>query len=628
MSKNVLNILLENPQDVFKLFTNDSENSNYFNDLIKNILNPISKDYSVLDEIYTDGLDSSQIYGQAKIVINGVGESLLMDKIPELKDKFGISPVTDDSREDEDDDISDEDNELDTEGNFTGFENTTENLEDGEALTAEEDSESEEKEDEDEEEKDEDEEEEEDQDDGIKEKDEEPIAESHHTINKDVHGLNDEFFDIDEFNRQTLSLENGENDIEEGEEIDYFGSLSDGDEEEDEMDYFEDFYNKPELRNTMKNTASTLNDQVDGSVDEENGEFDDDEYEKAVGSAMLDLFADEEEESPKEAKNLSSYEKHQQELQEEIARLEAELVADKKWTMKGEISSKDRPEDSLLDDPESHSLQFDRTAKAVPVITQEVTETLEDLIKRRIREEKFDEVPKRVITDVSRFHNKQKYELSEEKSQKSLAELYEDDYNKEDQSQEVNEELKKQHDEISDLFTKVTHKLDSLCSAHFIPKPHQFKTIDIKVSDNAASISMEDAQPLHVSSEAALAPQEVYKIGNDKPQANGVQGKSEVLLKSGLSYSKDELSREDKQRLRRANKRKKAKHYNERKEYESQVDKQSGSTSNKRQKVGDVINTLSKAKNISVIGSKGEVRDVKGNIKKSQGARGSSSFKL
>ena len=238
------------------------------------------------------------------------------------------------------------------------------------------------------------------------------------------------------------------------------------------------------------------------------------------------------------------------------------------------------------------------------MITEESTQTLEDLIRKRIKEDDFNDLPRRIITDISKFHKTPRAEVSEQKSSKSLAELYEDEYNHVDAQQEsINEEVKKQHDEISELFTKVTHKLDALCSAHFIPKPHQAKTIDIKVTD---SISMEDAQPLHVSNESRLAPQEIYKIGDDEAKGDGVKGKTQVQLKSGLSYSKDELSREDKQRLRRASKRKKAKTFNQRQE-------------TKRQKKDGVVDTLVGAKNLTVIGNKGEMRDIKGNLKRPAG---------
>ena len=88
------------------------------------------------------------------------------------------------------------------------------------------------------------------------------------------------------------------------------------------MDCYNDFYDKP----------GKFKQQVP-----EKEEFEEDDYDNAVNSAMLDLFAEEE---PQPKESLSSFEKQQKSIQAEIARLEAELVADKKWTMKGEITSK------------------------------------------------------------------------------------------------------------------------------------------------------------------------------------------------------------------------------------------------------------------------------------------------
>lgn len=629
MPQDILSVLKDNPQNVFGLFKAESQqNSGYFNELIKTFLDPITKEYSVLDKIYVDGLDSTQVYGQTKIVLEGACEDLLFDKIPKLKLEHSL--INHDSEEEASDeenmqqqnetDDQEEENENDSDSfddvegqNEDDIETLNEDDEESDSLNG----------------------------DNVSETETQVPSEDEdvHPPKKDAFGLNDEFFDIDDFNKQILALENTNNANDE-EEIDFFGDLDEEEDDDEQMEYFDDFYDKPGKVKASKSLGENSlqgenedegngdeEDEGEGNI-EEDEELNENEYDNAVGSAMLDLFADENQKS-KDTENLSSYQKQQQQIQAEIAALESELVADKKWTMKGEIASKDRPQDSLLDDPESASLDFDRTSKPVPVITQEVTESIEDLIKRRIKEGEFDDLPKRIITDISKFHNRQKFELSEQKSSKSLAEIYEDQYNNVDENKEISEELQKQHDEISELFTKVTHKLDSLCSAHFIPKPHQMKTIDIKVSD-AASISMEDAQPLHVSNETTLAPQEIYKIGDDKPAANGSKGRSEVLLKSGLSYSKDELSREDKQRLRRANKRKKSKHFNERKEYQEQKQKQdtTPSNGNKRQKVSDVVNTLSNAKNVTIIDKKGELRDAKGNIRKSQKPKGSSGFKL
>lgn len=550
MTQATLQSIYDRPYEIFKT---DGE---FFNKLVKSFIDPLAKKYSVLDEIYIDGLDSSQVFGQTKMVLDGVGEELLGSIIPEIQ-----GMVRDEEEEEEEEEDTQEEEEPPAE------EEEVEEVEEvEEELEQEEQPEDEESQVESEEEQPE------------EEEDAEPI-------HKDAFGLNDGFFDIDEFNKQVLAMENDNND----DEIDYFDSLSGDD---DEMDYYNDFYDKP----------GKFKQQVP-----EKEEFEEDDYDNAVNSAMLDLFAEEE---PQSKESLSSFEKQQKSIQAEIARLEAELVADKKWTMKGEITSKDRPQESLLEETE---IAFDRTSKPVPVITEESTQTLEDLIRKRIKEDDFNDLPRRIITDISKFHKTPRAEVSEQKSSKSLAELYEDEYNHVDAQQEsINEEVKKQHDEISELFTKVTHKLDALCSAHFIPKPHQAKTIDIKVTD---SISMEDAQPLHVSNESRLAPQEIYKIGDDEAKGDGVKGKSQVQLKSGLSYSKDELSREDKQRLRRASKRKKAKTFNQRQE-------------TKRQKKDGVVDTLAGAKNLTVIGNKGEMRDIKGNLKRASGPQSSNSFKL
>ena len=63
MPQDILSILKDNPQNVFGLFKAESQqDSGYFNELIKTFLDPITKEYSVLDKIYVDGLDSTQVY--------------------------------------------------------------------------------------------------------------------------------------------------------------------------------------------------------------------------------------------------------------------------------------------------------------------------------------------------------------------------------------------------------------------------------------------------------------------------------------------------------------------------------------------------------------------------------------
>lgn len=80
------------------------------------------------------------------------------------------------------------------------------------------------------------------------------------------------------------------------------------------------------------------------------------------------------------AQQLSRQERRLLALSSQIAALEAENVGNKNWATKGEAKAKDRPTNSLLDE----DLEYERTGKVVPVITEETTKTIEDLIKKRI----------------------------------------------------------------------------------------------------------------------------------------------------------------------------------------------------------------------------------------------------
>lgn len=80
------------------------------------------------------------------------------------------------------------------------------------------------------------------------------------------------------------------------------------------------------------------------------------------------------------AASLSRHERRLLALSSQIAALEAENVGAKDWATKGEAKAKDRPVNSLLEE----DLEYERAGKVVPVITEETTKTIEDLIKKRI----------------------------------------------------------------------------------------------------------------------------------------------------------------------------------------------------------------------------------------------------
>ena len=504
-----------------------------------------------IDEITVDGLDANQVWWQAKMVLDRV-QGDLMERIQELKimtdsvDEAVPSPEGEDGSEYESEEEVSEGGEM-LPPNFeeTVSDNEAEELEESDAQydSAEEElvenGSSE-----------------------VEKEEPEIIGDANEEENSHevLSGVNDDFFNLEEFNKQTLEPEGGRADQEDDEEIDYFENVPSDDEEE--AIYYEDFFDKP---NTKKRTTggdkNSLNTKKIDDLDEA-------DYEAAVDSAKLDLFE----------------------------QLEKDAVAEKKWALKGEVGAQDRPADSLL----TEEVDFDRTAKPVPVITSEVTESLEQLIRRRIQEYNFDDLQRRVVSDLNLKKMKPQFELSDQKSSKSLADIYEDDYKNVPQDVAVSEELKKSHDEISEMFSNLCYKLDALSSAHFIPKPAQ-KSLEIRV--DSAAISMEDAQPLSMSSASALAPQEIYKVGKSN-------NTNEIRLKNGVTMSRDELTREDKNRLRRAAKRKRSKN--------------AQPAATKKSKKENVIDTLAKNKNITVINQKGEMHDVRGRTKSTKGMDNSS----
>lgn len=539
--------LLNDPSILFTEKKNQADDAfNYENLLItlKDIVDPVIKhsENSVLDEIYVDGLDATQVWGQAKMVFDSVERSVY-EEIEEYKENgLYLDEGLAAEKEEEEDGLDTEDSDVAFgERGSVDEEDSEEEVADEEEGEGEDESNAEVLSEEEMRDSDEGEQ------DYEEESEEEAVqgGDAEEDKKEDGFGLNDGMFDLKEYQRQVLALEDGVEDQSDDEEVDYFGDLGDEDDDDEEMLTYKDFFD--DTKTPQRKGKKSRKNKETTQADEELGE---DEYDEAFNAAQADIFDEEikEEEAEKTKsrskpeERLSTFEKQQYEIQRQISELEAESIAEKKWTMKGEVSGKQRDADTLLEE----ELEFDRTAKPIPVITQETTETIEEIIKRRIVNQEFDEIPKRIISEMNSFKPSKKVQVSEEKSSKSLAELYEDEYAGKTGDEEINEELQKAHDEISAMFKDVTYQLDSLYSSHFVPKPKE-KLLDVRVE--TSTIAMEDAQPLTMASNNTLAPQEVYK-------ATTKVGKNEVLLKSGVVMAKGELETEDKQRLHRAKKRK------------------------------------------------------------------------
>ncbi|KAI9817653.1 MAG: U3 snoRNP protein [Phylliscum demangeonii] len=355
---------------------------------------------------------------------------------------------------------------------------------------------------------------------------------------------------------------------------------------------------------------------------------DEDDIQRTVDAVHRDLFEDELSASDEEdngdaagekayqarpaAKGpQSTHEQRQAKLADEIRRLEQASVAKKDWTLTGEARAVDRPMNSLLEE----DLEFERTGKPVPVITAEVSEDIEELIKRRILGADFDELIRRRPDHL--LHpteaRRGRFELDDTKAQQSLAELYEQDHlrrlDPDGPHDKLREQLQQEHDDTEREWRDICAKLDALSNWHYKPKPAK-PTIHI-VAD-VPTIAMEDARPAAAAGGGAgagglggrmsmLAPQEIYAPGRE-PTAAG-----EVVPKSGLPVARQEMSREDKTKRRRRKKERLRKKL-------AGMDDVPATANGRGPGVGaqtDVLVRLKRA-GVKVIGRKGEVRDVEG----------------
>lgn len=166
---------------------------------------------------------------------------------------------------------------------------------------------------------------------------------------------------------------------------------------------------------------------------------------------------------------MTTHERRMAVLREQITELESENVAPKEWVLMGEAGTRQRPQNSLLEE----DLEFDRVMKAVPVTTEESVKTLEEVIKSRILEGRFDDVVRIRPLEDKPFLPSKFLELQASKSKDSLAQIYENEYmgtqSGDGPIDDRDGKLQKEHEEINLLWDKICGKLDALSNAHFVP---------------------------------------------------------------------------------------------------------------------------------------------------------------
>ncbi|PHH51927.1 U3 small nucleolar ribonucleoprotein mpp10 [Ceratocystis fimbriata CBS 114723] len=494
---------------------------------------------------------------------------------------------------------------------------------------------------------------------------------------EDPFGLNDGFFDIDEFNRQSQWLEEQDakgdpytDHVSDEEEIDWSAdpmskpskskskSGDDAEMNDDDSDAEDDKENGPTFGNVDLFAPDGASE--DGLSDQEDAEEPDNEFnanniyfkdyfapppkrksqagaskprkqpkkiedvdvDRAMNDVRRDLFDDMSEDSANEddlsdasagdpKSRRSAHERRQAKLAEEIRKLEAAAVEKRQWTLSGEAAAADRPANSLLEE----DLDFEYAGKPVPMITPEVTEGIEDMIKRRILAREFDEVVRRRPDTAVADTRRGLVEIDDTKSKKGLAEIYEEEHiknaNPDSYISQSDEKTQREEREVEAMWKSVCAKLDALSSWHYKPKPAE---PSLTVVSDVATVAMEDAMPTTaqgVTNDSAIAPQELYKT------SAATAAKGELVTRSGLPLARQELSRDERQRMRRRDKERMAKDASD---PDARLSKKA-----KMQK--DTIEGLRKG-GVKVVNRKGEVVDVDGNKIKADKTMSSGNYKL
>ncbi|ERF75155.1 hypothetical protein EPUS_06195 [Endocarpon pusillum Z07020] len=425
-------------------------------------------------------------------------------------------------------------------------------------------------------------------------------------------------------------------------------------------DFFEPPAQKPSKSKRMRALPKTQP-PPRPAADGETPEVIANDIQRAISDVRRDLLDSEDEASSTDqddddeqpikpsTKNLSTHEKQRAKILSEIRRLEAAAISKRDWTLSGEARAADRPLNSLIEE----DLEFERAGKPVPVITAEVSEEIEALIKQRIVAREFDEVVRRrpEALGASGSARRGRVEVDDTRPSQGLADVYEAEHLKatdpgyvdkrsatlkkqhaeiarlwKDVSAKLDAEhlkatdpgyvdkrsatLKKQHAEIARLWKDVSAKLDVLSNLHFKPKRAE---ISVQVVGDKPTISMEDARPGAADDggvESRLAPQEIYTPGEEG------KARGEVMGKSGMARSKEEMTKEEKLRRRRREKERAKKKKKGSEAVKSQQEpKRRGRNAEKAQEKKTILDELRKG-GVKVIGKKGDVEEIDGKKRK------------
>ena len=224
----------------------------------------------------------------------------------------------------------------------------------------------------------------------------------------------------------------------------------------------------------------------------------------------------------------SAFQIQQEKLARQIEKLEASAIGDKTWVLKGEASAKQRPLNSALET----DLEFEHVMAPAPVISEEITQKLEDLIKQRIIEGRFDDVER--VEPVEERERREAPQLDDTKSAKGLGDIYADEYMK----QKVGVALGEKEDplvaEAKKLWALLSYRLDQLSQVHKVEEP---RDIEERITRQLEIRAAGDEVPLAFNEEQRQAPEEIFTGGDGK---GGVRGSAAGAIKADEELTKEE----------------------------------------------------------------------------------------
>ncbi len=306
-----------------------------------------------------------------------------------------------------------------------------------------------------------------------------------------------------------------------------------GNEEDPQAMKYKDFYvggppskKKKQQQQTQKTSKSRYGrdsgDSDDGSASPEDDEDDEDDGDDDEGGEGY---------MPPSKK-----EKGRLQQEQRIKEMEAELVGQKNWDMRGEVKGRERPENSLL---EIHT-DIERARKSTPMITKEYTDSLEEMIIKRITEGNFDDVlvPDAAITTRSSLDD---FVLSQEKSRHGLGDIYAEEFMTKSSASAQDEGKEDENiTNIKGLFHKICRQLDALSHFHYTPRPIVQEANVSAIS--VPSISLEDVTPMAESAATEFSTNAPERLHEKK------RGRAAALIADA------ELTSDDKKRRRLASK--------------------------------------------------------------------------